>query len=355
MGDGITVTIGESGNASRELLFNGIIQDVHIFAENGTKQAIVMAKTSSIRMDRERRSRSFQDTGMTYAQIIDRVLAGYGGNAFGEKASLKTGIPVVQYEETDWQFLKRMASSAGQAVFCDETAPEPYYKLGLSKTGKKAIFPEASYRCMVDESYYHVGKKQGLPRTEFLYYQVESTDNHAIGDHAWYKGRTYYIYEKQAEWKGGVLSLCYKLGGESHFRGKKEYNRKLAGLALPGQVVKAEGEKVYLKLDIDGKDGKAAYPYPWSPATGNLLYALPQPGTKAYLHFPDCHEERAYAGSSMHAGNSFPGRPQQRVLGTEHGKQIQLYEDSIALAGGREGDWLPAAFPGTRELCVKGV
>ena len=100
--------------------------------------------------------------------------------------------------------------------------------------------------------------------------------------------------------------------------------------------MKAEGEKVYLKLDIDGRDGKAAYPYPWSPATGNLLYAMPQPGTKAYLHFPDCHEERAYAGSGMHAGKSLPGSPQQRVLGTEHGKQLQLYEDSIALAGGKE-------------------
>lgn len=42
---------------------------------------------------------------------------------------------------------------------------------------------------------------------------------------------------------------------------------------------------VYLKLDIDGADGKALHPYPWIPPTGNVMYCMPQEGTEAYLYF----------------------------------------------------------------------
>ena len=44
---------------------------------------------------------------------------------------------------------------------------------------------------------------------------------------------------------------------------------------------------MYLKLDIDGADGKALHPYPWIPPTGNVMYCMPQEGTEAYLYFPE--------------------------------------------------------------------
>ena len=50
---------------------------------------------------------------------------------------------------------------------------------------------------------------------------------------------------------------------------------------------------MYLKLDIDGADGKALHPYPWIPPTGNVMYCMPQEGTEAYLYFPEAEEESA--------------------------------------------------------------
>ena len=57
---------------------------------------------------------------------------------------------------------------------------------------------------------------------------------------------------------------------------------------------------MYLKLDIDGADGKALHPYPWIPPTGNVMYCMPQEGTEAYLYFPEAEEESAYAVSEIH-------------------------------------------------------
>ena len=98
-----------------------------------------------------------------------------------------------------------------------------------------------------------------------------------------------------------------------------------------------EGELVYLKLDMDGADGKALHPYPWIPPTGNVMYCMPQEGTEAYLYFPEAEEESAYAVSEIH-NSRCPvfADAQRRELVTEHGKKLRLHADMLGFAGGKE-------------------
>ena len=111
----------------------------------------------------------------------------------------------------------------------------------------------------------------------------------------------------------------------------------MAGVSLRGTVEKREKESVYLKLDMDGADGKALHPYPWIPPTGNVMYCIPQEGTEAYLYFPEAEEGSAYAVSEIH-NSSCPvfADAQRRGLVTEHGKKMQLYADMLGFAGGKE-------------------
>ena len=111
----------------------------------------------------------------------------------------------------------------------------------------------------------------------------------------------------------------------------------MAGVSLRGTVEKREKESVYLKLDIDGADGKALHPYPWIPPTGNVMYCMPQEGTEAYLYFPEAEEGSAYAVSGIH-NSSCPvfADAQSRGLVTEHGKKMQMYADVLGFAGGQE-------------------
>ena len=140
-----------------------------------------------------------------------------------------------------------------------------------------------------------------------------------------YQGQRRYIFEKTAELVGGVLVFGYKLGGKCRFGQKRYANRKMAGVSLRGTVEKRERESVYLKLDIDGADGKALHPYPWIPPTGNVMYCMPQEGTEAYLYFPEAEEESAYAVSEIH-NSRCPvfADAQRRELVTEHGKKLQI-------------------------------
>ena len=111
----------------------------------------------------------------------------------------------------------------------------------------------------------------------------------------------------------------------------------MAGVSLRGTVEKREKESVYLKLDIDGADGKALHPYPWIPPTGNVMYCMPQEGTEAYLYFPEAEEESAYAVNEIHK-SSCPifADARNRGLVTEHGKEMWLYADMLGFAGGKE-------------------
>ena len=111
----------------------------------------------------------------------------------------------------------------------------------------------------------------------------------------------------------------------------------MTGVSLRGTVEKREKESVYLKLDIDGADGKALHPYPWIPPTGNVMYCMPQEGTEAYLYFPEAEEESAYAVSEIH-NSRCPvfADAQRRELVTEHGKKLRLHADMLGFAGGKE-------------------
>ena len=330
--EAVRIMLQEDGDNREQVLFQGIIQSVHTFVENGVCQVILSALTSSIRLDQQERNRSFQKTKETYLGIMREV----AGNVSGSGLSVETGVPVIQYRETDWEFCRRMAAGAGQVLYADPASPEIRLWAGLEEKDGTASFPADRYSVCVDETYYHM-KSAGEGKKEFLYYRTESWENYEIGESSFYQGQRRYIFEKKAELVGGVLVFEYKLGGKCRFGQKRYANRKMTGVSLRGTVEKREKESVYLKLDIDGADGKALHPYPWIPPTGNVMYCMPQEGTEAYLYFPEAEEESAYAVSEIH-NSRCPvfADAQRRELVTEHGKKLRLHADMLGFAGGKE-------------------
>lgn len=337
-GDSIRITVRNDGAGEEEILFDGIIQETHIFFENGVNQIILTAATHDIKLDAEKKCRSFQDVSATYLKIIQDTVSEHNGIIKCEKPSVKTGKPVLQYEETDWEFCRRMAGCMGLGIFSSAAGVNPELVMGLPE-GKKVCFPMDKYICCADEDYYREWKGDGVSRQELLYYRTESLENHDIGDSAVHHNRKLYIFRKKAELRKSVLVFSYSLGGIYRFMKRKRYNKSIAGLTLTGTVERTEGESVYLRLDIDGNAGKALYPYPWRPVQGNIMYCMPQNGTRACLYFPDRDEGNAVAVNSMHtygSGTAFSD-PQGREFSTEHGKQMQVHADGIRFSGGRRG------------------
>ena len=93
-----------------KILFSGIVSNIRITDTGQMKTVWIEGKSRSWLMDRTKRSRSFQDAQTTYQALVEEILKDYEGSSLiyaGE--SLQTGALIIQYEETDWEFLKRLA------------------------------------------------------------------------------------------------------------------------------------------------------------------------------------------------------------------------------------------------------
>ncbi len=101
----------------KRILFSGIVTDISVVAEADQKTVRIEAKSHSWLMDLVKKSRSFQNTQITYRELICQVLNDYpGSSVFCALPEEPVGKLLVQYEETDWDFLNRVLSLLGTAV-----------------------------------------------------------------------------------------------------------------------------------------------------------------------------------------------------------------------------------------------
>ena len=116
---GITEEESISIYVEQTLIFSGIITKAKIYGVAETIKIEVEAKSRSILMDRKKKSRSFQDTSMTYSQLVKFIMAEYPeSDIMLSIEDRPLGDIAVQYKETDWIFLKRMLSQLHAAISC---------------------------------------------------------------------------------------------------------------------------------------------------------------------------------------------------------------------------------------------
>ena len=101
------------------VLFTGVVTDGEISVENGLKTLKVKIKTGSFLMDLETHIRTFQSPGCTYDEIFASFGASYQEYGYIMEAGNRKSINrfLCQYQETDWQFAKRLANLCHTVVY----------------------------------------------------------------------------------------------------------------------------------------------------------------------------------------------------------------------------------------------
>ncbi|WP_158604884.1 ribonuclease domain-containing protein [Anaerotruncus sp. 1XD42-93] len=320
-------------------LFQGIITEAEISHRDGYYEARLTALSGSCQLDQEEHSRSFQDVSMTYADVVREVVKGTPGAAVicTEGKNHPIGRPLIQYRETDWAFCRRLASHFNSALVPECRNGKPWFWFGMREGGDPCTLPELEYRSHVSSRFYEMGGRDaGWRRSQFFSYHVKDTANHRIGDIASFRGGNYLVCGQRARFERGELVFIYTLGQPALVGERTYYNEKITGMSLGGTVEKTDHEQVWLRLDIDGAGGKAAYPYDWAPATGSLMYCMPKVGTRVSLYIPGSDEREARAADSPRTnGATCPdmGDFNQRYLTTEHGKRLYWFPEQMGLVG----------------------
>ena len=336
------LTLDESG--AEKCLFAGVIREAEMVRVGGYNRFHVELLSGTCLMDREVRSRSFQDVSQTYSQVAQQVCSEYSGGAaictVGEDKTLNQ--PVIQYRETDWEFLMRMASHCGGVLVPETHRGLPRLWFGFPDRSFTCELPEDAYTSGISQRYYELGgSAAGYSKADFFYYDVESPQLCDLGWYTVFKGQPFIISEKYAILERGELIFTYRLGRPGLGWGKMLYNEKISGMTLLGEVLETSRETLKLKLDIDkGWNPGGPYPYTWRPETGNFMYCMPQVGTRVSLYCPNYDEKTAIAVNCVRTNGSDCGRmsdPSKRSFVTEHGKEMNLYPDEMSLLGGSNG------------------
>lgn len=327
-----------------ESLFSGILQDVRLQEENGFARLRASLVSGTILLDTVLKSRSFQDVSMTYRDVVEAVLKDTpeAGAIFATGTFDRAiGLPILQYRETDWQFINRMASRCDSFILPDISQAKPWFYFGMKRQGEAVSFGEIEYRQTAGDKLYVRGARTSKETAgAHCYVEVKSTQNFEIGDRTVFRDKSFVICEKAAAYVHSEVVFTYKLAKEGYNRAKRADNEQIAGMTLLGTVLETAGEKLKIHLDIDEKqDVETAYLYKWVPSSGDLMYLMPEVGTRVSLYFPDSDEQRARVIDCVRTNGGEEsvcealGNFENRCLTTKHGKQMYFHPGTMGLVG----------------------
>jgi len=337
-------------------LFSGYPEKVEIKEERGYRIADIQAVSGTILLDQKKSNRVFQKKVQTYMGIASAVTADTDHSACILPGSdMRTGGTLIQYQETDWRFLKRMASQLGLPLVPDTSYYYPRFYLGLPEGEKRELGEIISCDLCFDGRYYAVSGKCLVDREDFICYDVVTRTSLSLGDRVTYEGRELHVSQKKTELAGGEVIFTYRLAGNSYTWVPWEDNPDYTGMSFVGSIVGTQGEQVEVAFDID-KSAAGGNRYGFAPATGNLMYCMPQKGTKTALYIGNGDEAQGIATGCIRTnGSTCEGTTIESngglVLMAKEGIRLESMT-GIAMQG--MSDIMALYAGGVSSLCVNG-
>ncbi|WP_245699980.1 hypothetical protein [Paenibacillus glacialis] len=145
--DGIGMMVSyENDDHKRTLLFKGLVTQIRIKMVANVSYLVVEAVSYTSQMDEKPCRRSFQNKKMKYKALLEQVMKDYpqANCAHSFKEEMLQGF-TLQFDETDWAFLKRMVSRFGSGLIPDPLSNKPQFYFGLPDGNQKAELKQFNY------------------------------------------------------------------------------------------------------------------------------------------------------------------------------------------------------------------
>lgn len=329
---------------TEKVLFCGILMEFNIQTEGNSSIIELLINTGTRLMDYKSHIRSFQEVGYTYKQIADLCNKGYEhtGMIMTEGGDSLVESFIMQYEETDWAFLKRVASSLNTVLVPSYITEGEKYFFGIPR--KKAEFDIETHNYAIrQEPMEYTSKKADMEinKWDAVSYIVESRGILKLGDQIKFNGKNLYVWRIESSLNGNELIHKYYLKTKNGIRIPKFYHDKIIGLSLLGKVSAVQGEQVQVKLrdDENIQSGVRWFLFStiYSSPDGTGWYCMPEIGDTIRLYFPTEDETEAYVASAVHEnqGNGVRTNPDNKIWRNKEGKEIRMTPDSIRITNNK--------------------
>ena len=332
------------GQETEETLFYGILTGLSIQPDIEGDIMELFLHTGSKKMDYVRHKRSFQRPGYSYKEIAECCIDGYrqaGMIMMEGKGCLVDGF-TMQYEETDWEFLKRLASRLHTVLVPSCKVPGEKFFWGIAdKKGKGKLDTENYVICQKNEKDIFLINEGYSRQTDNFYYLVESMETFELGDCIQFQGSLQCIWRIETILKGNELWHTYYLKKKEAILVPQIYQKEIIGLSLLGRIKGVRDEQVQVALDDDENKDSGVNWFPFSTVysspDGAGWYCMPEPGDAVHLYFPTEDEADAYVTSAYQEdrGRGVRINPECKIWRNREGKEIRLTSDKVLITNNR--------------------
>ena len=296
----VSVLYREDGE--EKVLFKGMVAESSMERVGNHRKLELKAYDATYLLDTKRKTRSFQDTSRTNHSVIAEVMKEYPECICMKNLPEKPiGRIWFQYEETDWEFLRRFLSSYSDSLYADATCHTARFQAGLSPEDIEVDWDDCPYGMGKNlERYDFLSQNgfDGIGVDKFMEYSVDSYGLYPLGSRLVFKGRRWYVGELTRRLTDGLLTTTYRLQQREGLLKPQEYNRRITGVSLDGKTVKVQGDTVRVSMNGDMTTEQGTYWFPFSTfassADGSGWYSMPKEGDSIRVYFPTCDEKEGY-------------------------------------------------------------
>lgn len=330
----------------QSILFSGYLKNLNMGKLKSGCHFELSITGFTYSMDVVEKIRVFQNKDMTYGQIATEVLKSYGcGILSSADLDKSIGQILVQYHETDWEFLKRLASHFHMGIVGNYRNKSKYVSIGLCDSEEICLNP-AVYTVKCNNQLCEFKKRNGVTEIideDSISYECTNTKHYNVGDSVLFHNKKLYINKVEMQFIGEELVFSYKMQRKNAFAQIKRYNNHIIGMSLDGKIVNVKNDMVKVCMDKgdNGSEEKLSWlPYStvYSSPDGTGWYCMPEIGDCVRVYFPNEMEEGCYACSSVHVagGDSeqIRNNPDNKSITTKYGKQIELTPCDIKISNG---------------------
>lgn len=250
-------------------------------------------------------------------------------------------VTIIQYQETDWEFLKRLATRHHSFLVPSTTVYGVKYFYDLPKGESREIPEGTRYTLYKDVGVYLKKKSRGLLKlkeADCIEYIVKSRENYSIGDRVVINGQRLFIYQIESTYQGGEMLHDCHMKTRRGMDTLETYQKDLTGCSFQAEVLQVKDDKVQIKVAGDENAEQSIslwYPYStvYSSPDGTGWYCMPEIGDIVRLQLPSQQEASAYVVSSIHldTNNSERKNPEYKVIKNKYQKEIRFTPDSIII------------------------
>ena len=335
-----------------QVYFSGVLQNIRVTCVDAVYRLEAYAISNTILLDTIKHKRSFQDNGQDYQSIVETVIADTGASVTYNADTMTVENIILQYNETDWEFAKRLASHT-KDVLIPITDDKPSFHFGVQDDGSakwefndiaamKDFYALRRYDTISGTEKEDYCNPLGMTDEDVTLYPVQ-TDTYVcdLGEKFKLNGAGLHVCRVLLSFMKSTLSVVYTLCEKELVSTPKFYNPAITGLILDGTVVEVEHDTLKLKLDDDNERGveedtgekhffKYATDYSMENHTG--WYVMPEEGDTVQLLFPIEDEKYAHAASAVRQDDT------ERTLDymvkfwrTSFGREIKMNKDEILI------------------------